>query len=342
MRRIVWLLAPCVVGWAAVATTSGQQPATKPTQTKGQNPATKAAPATDRDAPAKNAGAAQAKAKAAARPDPEAERKLDELLSEWEVQSAQIKTLDVTFYRKDVSKVVGDVEYYEGRALLQSPNLAVLDTKKIKLAQDEAKLFEEARKAVGPDGKWARDPNIIPADRVSFFDRIVCSGESIFHYDGAVRQIFEYPLAKNQQAAMMQQGPLPFLFNMKKEQVLQRYTMKLAQEDATKYVVQVVPKEAMDRNAFKQAVIYLNKKTFLPDMLVLVESNDNMQLHYLVKLEPNKEIKAENFHHNPQAWKNWPLVKNQPLGEQQGAGPVVPGRAAAKDGPAAQPKPMKR
>ena len=63
--------------------------------------------------------------------------KMDWLLKQWEQQSSRLKTLDVTILRIDDTPAWGDLEYYEGRALFKSPNLAFIDFNKIK--QDDKK-----------------------------------------------------------------------------------------------------------------------------------------------------------------------------------------------------------
>ena len=77
------------------------------------------------------AQADHAKAKAA---DP---ARMEWLLKQWEKQSSLLKTLDVTILRIDNNPAWDDLEYYEGRALFKSPNLAFINFEKIK--QDENK-----------------------------------------------------------------------------------------------------------------------------------------------------------------------------------------------------------
>ena len=84
-------------------------------------------------------------------PVPDAQR-MEQLLVLWEKQSARLKSLDVKFKRVDHKPAWGDNELYEGRAMLQSPNLAWLDFKK-----------------VGVDKQ--NKPTLIP------HERIVCTGK---------------------------------------------------------------------------------------------------------------------------------------------------------------------
>lgn len=351
-----WIVAMCLPGsLLAVLTVSSQaqDPATAAPRGKsaaaapagapgGQSPGMAVPAKGAAPAPGKAAGAPATKGAApagtqdqtpAATPvDPAAQQRLDQLLTEWERQSAAIKSLDAKFFRLDNNKVLGEIEFFEGRALLKSPNFACLDTKKLDLdPKKEAQLFMDAVKFYrAQNGEPAPGTEPIPAARKKFFDRIICTGESIYHYDGSVKQVFEYPLAKQDRAAALQQGPLPFLFDMRREEVLRRYNMRLVKEDDEKYTIQVAPKLEIDRSAFEQAVIHLNKKTFQPDVLMLVEPNKNQQIYYLTRVRANEPVNDQNFQHQSDVWKKmgYELVRN-PAPSAQPAATAAP-KAAAK------------
>jgi TIGR03009 family protein len=357
MPRIAVLVSTTVLGLviAGPAHAQGQpgtpRPGTAPspasTPRPANSPSANGSPSQRATPPAASKAAAHpapAPAPAPAPVDPAQQARLDQLLREWEQRSASIKTLDASYLRLDQNQVLGEVEFYEGRALLQSPNLACLDTHKLTIdPKAEAKLFGEAL-------KWAReqqgspDPKTgpIPPEKRKFYDRVICTGQAIYHYDGAVQQIFEYPLSSQEQTATLQQGPLPFLFNMRRDEVSRRYHLRLYKEDDEKFTIQIVPKLDIDRNAFAQAIIYLNKKTFLPDILQLVEPNQNRQTYYLTRVKPNEAINEANFRHLPNSWRGWELVKNPPLGEPQPqaggnrAAPAPP-RTAVQGDPSAKP-----
>ncbi|MFO0959455.1 MAG: outer-membrane lipoprotein carrier protein LolA [Isosphaeraceae bacterium] len=284
--------------------------------------------------------------------DPEAQARLDKVLLEWEQRSATIKSLDAAFYRFDQNSVVGDVEFFEGRVMLKSPNQAVLDSQKIdldfKVAADN-QAFKDAIKWKRTQAGQANAPaDPIPKAKKAFHERIICTGTSILHYVNDVKKIYEYPLAEEEREAALQQGPLRFLFNMRRDEVLRRYNMRLVSEENEEfYTLQVVPKLDIDRNAFEQAMVKLNRKTFLPDILVLVDPNGNKQSYYLAQVKPNANVPEGNFVHNPETWKKlgYELVKNPPPGRNDLNPPAVPGaggqaapaKAASKGAPANAP-----
>lgn len=273
--------------------------------------------------------------------DPEAQARLDKVLSEWEDRSKTIQSLDAVFYRLDKNNVVGEIEFFEGRVMLQGPNKAVLDSMKLDLDsknKDEAKTFAEAlkwRRALQGPANAAEDP--IPKAKKAFHERIICTGDAVLHYVNDVKKVYEYPLAAEDREAALQQGPLRFLFNMRKEEVLRRYVMRLVnEEDTTYYTLQVVPKLDIDRNAFAQAMVKLSRKTFLPDFLVLVDPNGNQQTYYLAQVRPNVKISEANFAHDPATWKKlgYELVKNPPPGPGDLTPPTTPAGSGGQAAPA--------
>ena len=68
---------------------------------------------------------------------------------------------------------------------------------------------------------------------------------------------------KTRQRAL-EEGPLPFLFNMKASEAEARYLMTLVSEDKDFYVISVAPRLRVDQEAFSKAFLKLNGKTFLP------------------------------------------------------------------------------
>ena len=207
-----------------------------------------------------------APAKAAPAPvDPKAEKarleadraEMDRVLAEWEDRSRQVTSLDVLFDRVDVSPGWGD-QYYQGRAMLQSPDLACLQFQKYKLDPDGKPLFATK------DGK--KVPQLEPQP----FERIVCTGNEVLQYSWDDKKIFIFPLDKQSRQKALQQGPLPFLFNMKAADLKRRYAMTLLKQDDKDYLIGITPQEKIDKESFSTAFLWLSKKTFLPDKLCLI------------------------------------------------------------------------
>ncbi|MDB5351427.1 MAG: hypothetical protein JWN86_2674 [Planctomycetota bacterium] len=179
-----------------------------------------------------------------AKPDPEAERKMDELLLRWERKSAAIKSLSVPYKRVDNSPLFGKVTEFEGQAHFTSANKAYLD------------FFE-----------------VVPGKTKSFDERIVCDGKNVYQFKGATKQIFVFPLPADRREKALQQGPLPFLFNMRSAEAKERYKMILKRDDPKSYQILIIPLLEIDREEYSQAVIRLDKQRLIPTGIHLMAPN---------------------------------------------------------------------
>lgn len=193
--------------------------------------------------------------------------RMEELLQAWAQRSARTKTLDASYTRVDRSPVWSLETHYKGRALLVAPNLACIDLQKAK-------------------PKPGEDP---------FHERIICTGDKVYHYQ-ATKQIFIYPLDQQDRKRALEEGPLPFLFNMRVEEAKKRYKMILVREDSSHVLIQIIPLLPIDRENFIQAVVRLDKEKFLPEALTLVEPNGKDTQNYaFTKIDRDVEIKESNF-----------------------------------------------
>jgi TIGR03009 family protein len=179
---------------------------------------------------------------------------MDALLAQWEQVSQQNETLYARFTRTDRSPSLVVPRVFEGQALLRKPNLACLE-------------FSE----VVPD-----------RSKPVFEQRIVCSGDRVYQFLGPTKQAFVYLLADDERRRSVEEGPLPFLFNMRVARAKQRYTWELVKEQEAQpgqpakpaaYIIRITPREEIDREEFKMALIMLNMETFLPEALQLYAPN---------------------------------------------------------------------
>ena len=268
-----------------------------------RKPAVKSAPpqAAQADRP-KAAPAANA---AAADPN---DPRMKQLLAAWEKQSAKLKTLDVAIKRIDNSAAWGNEEF-EGRALLESPNHAWLDFNKVDV-----------------NGQGKR--NLV------HHERIICTGTEVWQYRPEVKQVFVFPLDKQNKQRALEEGPLPFLFNMKAAEAEARYVMALVNETKPSYIISVVPRLKVDAEAFSKAFIQLDRASFLPDRILLISPDGTSTKDFTLvkgKVFPNARIPAENFRgFNPGP--PWEIVRDV------GGNEAVPtGQGVAKRQPPAAP-----
>ncbi len=242
--------------------------------------------------------------------DPDGSR-MKWLLNAWAKQSEKLKTLAVSIYRVDRDFRWKDEVHYEGSAYFQSPGLAYLDFSRLKLAENDKKQLVPV-----PDPKK-------PGARLkTHTETIICSNDAVWQYLYEGKQIYVFPLAKGERQRALDEGPLPFLFNMKADEAESRYAMTLDKENANFYLVRVIPKLQGDRETFKMALLTLDKKFLLPAQIALISPDGkSTRVFYLDNQRPNKPIDEKYFKGG--VYKNWQVVRN-PTAEmprQGNAGP---------------------
>ncbi|HEX3451474.1 MAG TPA: hypothetical protein VHS97_24690, partial [Isosphaeraceae bacterium] len=228
---------------------------------------------------------------------------MDQLLQLWAGQSAKLETLELDIYRIDEQKAWGDVEHYLGHAAFKAPQLAFLDFRKVKM-QEKADPKDKQKKVVVPVMK----NNKIDSGP---YETIVCTGDEVWHYRYDVKKIFVFPLDKNQRKRAIEEGPLPFLFNMNVADAQRRYQMELVGEDQKKgYMVKVVPQLKEDQESFSVAWVQLDKKFLLPTRIYLLAPDKKSSKDFqLSTIQANKAVNKQFFVGvNP--GKGWKVERN--------------------------------
>jgi hypothetical protein len=123
-------------------------------------------------------------------------------------------------------------------------------------------------------------------------------------------QIFVFPLEKDQAEKAIEEGPLPFLFNMKADEAKARYEMKmLPPPNATSYAVAITPKLDVDRESFSRASVQLDRSFMLPIRILLVSPDGKSTKDFKMEsVKPNVAVKDENFVGRP--FDKWKVVRN--------------------------------
>ncbi len=224
----------------------------------------------------------------AAQAPPPPPMNMDQLLLLWQGQSVKLKTLEVSIYRIDRDAAWDEEEHYQGHAAFKTPQLAFLDFSKVKL-QTQPDPKNKDKKVVVPvtkDNQVESTP----------YERIVCTGQELWHYRYDVKQIYIYPLDKNQRKRAIEEGPLPFLFDMKAAEAKQRYEMALQGQDNTSYLVSIKPRLREDKDNFSSAVIYLDKDFLLPTRIYMLAPDGKSSRYFeLSKIKANEPVKARLF-----------------------------------------------
>jgi TIGR03009 family protein len=278
--------------------------------------------------PARNRAGAQS-AQARTQVDP---AKMEILLDKWATQSGHLRTLEVLIYRVD--KTPGfDEDHYEGHAAFRNPQLAFLDFRRVK-TKLEPDPKDKTKKRVVP----VIDPRTKKALSVPH-ESIICGGSEVWHYRWDVKQIFIYSLDKNQQRRALEEGPLPFLFNMKVGDAHRRYEMSLQWENDKLHFVVVKPKLQEDKESFTTAWVFLDRQYLLPTRIVLfLPDGKSTQDYYMTKTWANQPVKDDYFRGVVPPGKDWKVERNPGANEPaRASGP--PRRRSAGGQDARRPQP---
>jgi hypothetical protein len=226
--------------------------------------------------------------------DPAAELKAREemnaLLDEWEKQNKKISSLDIEFERIDKAQAWGD-QYFKGRAMFKSPDLACLEFTKIKLDAKGKPIM-----TVSKDGKPTKAVEADPTERIVF------TTKEVLHYTWDDHKIFVYPL-DSWVARMFRDSfgcGLPFLLNVRAADMKELYKMTLLKQDVKEYLIQIEPKMDKNKKSFHKAYLWLNKETYLPDHLRVYPAggNNRQEFHFSggkSSIHPNAALEDKFF-----------------------------------------------
>jgi TIGR03009 family protein len=248
---------------------------------------------------------------------PQPAMNMGRLLQLWAGKSAKLKTLELDIYRIDEQKAWGDVEHYQGHAAFRAPQLAFLDFRKVKM-QEQADPKDKKKKVVVPVTK-NNETESIP------YQKIVCTGSEVWDYRYDVKQVYIFPLNKDERKRALEQGPLPFLFNINVADAQRRYQMSLEGEVKDRYLVKVIPKLKDDQESFSVAWVYLDKVFLLPTRVYLLAPDKKSSKDFnLSKIQENKDVNPQYFAGVIPRSKGWKVERNP-----AGAAPAEPANRKA-------------
>jgi TIGR03009 family protein len=240
-------------------------------------------------------------------------KKMEWLLTAWEGQSKKLRALDVKIDRIDKTPAPWQEEnLYEGRAVLKSPQLAYLEFKKVHI-----------------------DPKT--QKRVATPHEVIIMNETdVWQYLFEDRKIFIYPLNKEERQRALEEGPLPFLFNMKAGEAKHRYEMALQAENEKYYFVVIHPKLQEDRESFVTAWVWLDRQFLLPLRIVqFLPDNKSTRDFRLSNIKANPKVGDEWFRGGVPANKSgdpkraWKVLRNPDAQGRGGENSVAPRRQPA-------------
>ncbi len=222
---------------------------------------------------------------------------LNRVLAAWDKQSAQTRSLQVSFERVDKSAAWG-VKAMQGTMMLQSPDRAYLE-------------FKQA--LTGPDGKPRRKLNatgrsVLEVEREPT-QRFVCTGKELIHYEWDEKTMYAYPLdPRTGKLSWPLSGSwpfdgfeaflkLPFLFGMTTADVRQQqYDFRWLKQDGKSDLIKITSRDQTDRLGFEVAYLWLDRSICSPTRLFLLPRNspESQEFRY-TRVDRNQPVDAAFF-----------------------------------------------
>lgn len=186
------------------------------------------------------------------------EKLLDNILIKWEKESGKVNTFVCKFTRYEVDPTFGDpangntLSESSGEIVYKSPDHGAYEITKVR-------RYDKAKKAHAIDDQA--------------IEHWMCDGASIYEWDHRGKLLKVTPLPAQFKGKAIADGPLPFVFGAKAEELKRRYWMRdvTGQANIGKQIwLEAHPKFQDDAANFQRATVILDEKTFLPTALQLI------------------------------------------------------------------------
>jgi TIGR03009 family protein len=240
------------------------------------------------------------------------EKYLNQILAYWEHTTASAKRYRCTFRRWEYeSGQEKEKTYAEGTIQYAAPDKGLFHVTQVK--------HRVPPKEPGGAVEWRAG---------QFMEHWVCDGRSIFEFDYNNKQLKQRPLPPEMQGVRITDGPLPFLFGAKKDQIRNRLWLRVdTPKDAKgEYWLLGVPKTLDDAANFARIHIILDESDFLPKGMILYHRNQAQTTFQFNNRESNWNILAEKlnlFHRQffePKVPGGWQKVV-EPIGARTAVAP---------------------
>ncbi len=204
---------------------------------------------------------------------PKHEKYLLEILKYWEHKTSSIERYRCNFkrYEYEMSRRVNQANqpvwefvnktYTEGKIQYEAPDKGLFKAELIK----------------------HRVPPKQPGGQPGWQDQVggprehwVCDGSSIFEFNHSQKQLIVRPLPPGMKGKQIAEGPLPFMFGAKVDQIMRRFWVHvITPADAkNEYHLEAVPRTAQDAQNFRMLHIIIDGTDFLPKAMVMFHRNN--------------------------------------------------------------------
>jgi TIGR03009 family protein len=198
---------------------------------------------------------------------PREQAQVDWLLQQWEKRGAEVETFECRFTRFEYDGVFDTGE-----------KARFVDQGEIKYAAPDKgmfRVFQPRGAAELREEHW------------------ICDGKSVFQYDFEKRQLVEHQLPPEMQGNAISDGPLPFLFGAKAEQIKRRYFVQITNYDQERGQVELEawPRFQAEAASFQRVKLILTLSSMQPFAMQIVSPNGDSRTSYQFQ---NIKVDAKN------------------------------------------------
>ncbi|WP_417384593.1 hypothetical protein [Gimesia sp.] len=193
---------------------------------------------------------------------------LEQILENWERESAKIQKLEGNHIRREYDDVFQVEKQSEGKFYYEHPDKGRIDI--------AGKKIPEGAKSDKPNNKGG-----FYALKPGNDERWICDGKRIFSIDENEKKYEVYPIPLERRGTNIMEGPLPFLFGMPANVAKQRYFLKLLVNTPDQIIIAAKPRRRLDSQNYREAKIKLDPKTYLPAAVQLIHPSGNQSTVYI-------------------------------------------------------------
>lgn len=191
---------------------------------------------------------------------------LDQVLAYWEHKSSQIQRYRCEFKRWEYDPVFGPKDacktFSEGVIKYAAPDKGLFRVDRL--------LEYQASQNPADKPTW-----LPPKDQAGTYDHWVCDGRYVYQFDQQKKKLIQNELPPEVRGQAIGNGPLPFLFNAKADDIKRRFWLHvITPRDAkNEYWLEAVPKAQEDAANFKMVHVIIDEADYLPKAMVLFDTN---------------------------------------------------------------------
>lgn len=119
----------------------------------------------------------------------------------------------------------------------------------------------------------------------------VCDGKSIFEFDATQKLLKQRVLPQEMQGNSIVNGPLPFLFGARADEIKERYWVRVVvpPPQPGRFWLEAIPKHKEDAANARRVSIIIDEEEFLPEGLVLDHPGSSRTTFKFANREVNKK-----------------------------------------------------